>query len=113
MFIFGENVEGVGRIRKEMWEGKRGYVGSRLGRVFDAIKFGTFGDVKVMHDIINSLYDGGDHYITCFDFYSYIEAQAKADDTYRDYKKWTTMAINGIAYSGKFSSDRTIHEYCS
>lgn len=34
MFIFGERVEGVNRIRKELYEGKRGYIGSRLGRVF-------------------------------------------------------------------------------
>ena len=113
MFIFGERVEGVNKIRKEMWEGKRGYVGSRLGKCFDAIKSGFFGDVSIMHPIIDSLCDGGDNYITCFDFYSYVDAQNKADDTYRDYKKWTQMAITGIAHSGKFSSDRTISEYCS
>ena len=71
-----------------------------------------FGDVQVIHPIIDSLCDGGDHYITCFDFYPYIEAQKKVDDAYRDQKKWTTMAILGVAFSGKFSSDRTIHEYC-
>jgi len=35
------------------------------------------------------------------------------DETYRDYKRWTTMAILGLAKSGKFSSDRTIAEYCT
>lgn len=30
MFIFGELVEGVNKIRKELHEGKKGYVGSRL-----------------------------------------------------------------------------------
>lgn len=113
MFIFGERVDGVNRIRKEMYEGKRGYVGTRLTRVFEAIKEGVFGDVTVMHHILDSLGDGGDHYITCFDFYSYCEAQQKVDDTYQDYRKWTQMAIHGVAHSGKFSSDRTIHEYCS
>jgi starch phosphorylase len=113
MFIFGERVEGVNRIRKELYEGKRGYVGSRLNAVFETIKNGFFGDVKVMHPLIDALCDGGDQYITCFDFYSYIEAQNKVDDTYRDYKKWSQMAIIGIAKSGKFSSDRTISEYCS
>jgi starch phosphorylase len=34
MFIFGERVEGVDRIRKELYEGKRGYLGGRLTRVF-------------------------------------------------------------------------------
>jgi len=113
MFIFGERVEGVNRIRKELYEGKRGYVGKRLARVFQTIKSGFLGDTSIIHPIIDSLCDGGDHYITCFDFYSYIDAQNAVDETYRNYKKWTQMAIMGVAYSGKFSSDRTICEYCN
>lgn len=112
MFIFGERVDGVNKIRKELWEGKRGYIGKRLQRVFDCIKDGMFGDVTVMHHIIDSLGDGGDHYITCFDFYAYIDAQNKVDEVYRNQRKWNQMAITGIARSGKFSSDRTISEYC-
>lgn len=112
MFIFGERVDGVNKIRKELYEGKRGYVGKRLQRVFDAIFGGTFGDTSMVHGTLGALIDGGDHYITCFDFYSYIDAQEKADEVYRNYEKWTEMAILGVARSGKFSSDRTIHEYC-
>jgi starch phosphorylase len=74
MFIFGERVEGVNKIRKELAEGKKDYVGSRLIKVFTAIKSGLFGDVSVIHDYVDSLCGGNDHYITCFDFYSYIEA---------------------------------------
>mmetsp|Transcript_26895 Transcript_26895/g.40989 ORF Transcript_26895/g.40989 Transcript_26895/m.40989 type:complete len:445 (+) Transcript_26895:1426-2760(+) len=113
MFIFGERVDGVERIRKTLAEGKRGYVGTRLGKVFQAIQNGLFGDVSIMHPIIDHICNGGDYYLTCFDFYSYIDAQQKVDDTYRDYNKWTKMAIIGVAKSGKFSSDRTISEYCS
>ena len=36
MFIFGERVEGVSRIQKDLHEGKRGYLGSRLQKVFGA-----------------------------------------------------------------------------
>jgi len=112
MFIFGERVEGVARIRKEMYEGRRGYVGERLQRVFDTIKSGFFGDTQIVHPLLDSLADGGDHYITCFDFYSYVGAQGVVDQTYTDYRKWTQMAILGVAKCGKFSSDRTISEYC-
>jgi starch phosphorylase len=59
------------------------------------------------------LANGGDNYITCFDFYSYVDAQERVDAVYRDTKKWNEMAILGIVKSGKFSSDRTIAEYCS
>ena len=35
------------------------------------------------------------------------------DATYRDQAKWNRMAIEGLAKSGKFSSDRTIGEYAT
>jgi len=113
MFIFGERVDGVTKVRKQLQEGKRDYLGGRLKRVFESIKSGFFGDTHIVHPILDGLADGGDHYITCFDFYHYVEAQDVVDKTYRDYRKWTQMAIEGIALSGKFSSDRTISEYCS
>lgn len=113
MFIFGERVDGVNKIRKELYEGKRGYVGGRLKRVFDTIRSGFFGDTDIVHGQLDQLEHGQDHYITCFDFYHYVDAQDVVDKTYRDYRKWTQMAIIGIAKSGKFSSDRTISEYCS
>jgi glycogen phosphorylase len=31
---------------------------------------------------------------------------------YRDQRKWNEMAVIGVAKSGKFSSDRTISQYC-
>lgn len=34
MFIFGERVDGVNKIRKQLYEGKRDYLGAKLGRVF-------------------------------------------------------------------------------
>lgn len=74
MFIFGHKVDGVAEIRSQISEGKRNYVGTRLQKVFDSIYNGVFGDVHVMHPILHSLSNGGDYYITCFDFYSYIDA---------------------------------------
>jgi glycogen phosphorylase len=115
MFIFGKNVPEVTQARKEMYEeGRRDYVGSRLGRVYETIKCGTFGgNTQAFINLIDSLINGGDHYLVSHDFYSYLEAQAKVDLTYRDQKKWNEMAILGVAKSGFFSSDRTISEYAS
>ena len=113
MFLFGENYEGVCQIRNDLKNQKRGYVGSRLQNVFDQIKLGNFGDLKEAHKMIDDLCNGKDVFVTCFDFYAYIESQTAIDEAYRNPQIWNQMAINGIAKSGKFSSDRSILEYCS
>jgi len=46
------------------------------------------------------------------DFEDYVECQDKVAETYRDKDKWTRMSIMNVAGMGKFSSDRTIREYC-
>lgn len=97
-----------------MHSGDRSYVGSRLGRVYETIKCGTFGgNTQAFIHLIDNLINGGDNYLVSHDFYSYLDAQEKVDATYRDQKKWNRMAIEGIAKSGKFSSDRTISEYAT
>jgi starch phosphorylase len=47
------------------------------------------------------------------DYQSYADCQAHVDQTYGDTEHWTRMSILNAARSGKFSSDRTIREYCS
>ena len=113
MFVFGADVPEIAVFRKQLYEGRKDYIGSRLKRVFETIRNGTFGDVSMIHGLLYGLENGQDHYCVCLDFYPYIEAQDRVDATYRDYHKWTKMAIEGIAYSGKFSSDRTIQEYAT
>lgn len=84
MFIFGANVTEVDDFRRQLHQGRRDYIGSRLKRVFDSIRNGLFGDVSMVHGVLDSLQNGNDHYIVCFDFYPYIEAQDKVDQAYRD-----------------------------
>jgi glycogen phosphorylase len=58
-----------------------------------------------------SLLDRGDPYLLCADYADYLAKQAEVDAAYRDQSRWAHMAILNVARSGKFSSDRTIHEY--
>ena len=67
----------------------------------------------MVHGVIDGLASGHDHYIVCADFHAYLDAQEKVDATYQDQRKWNSMSIKNCALSGKFSSDRTIMEYCN
>ena len=46
------------------------------------------------------------------DYGSYIDCQQKVSDAYRDQARWTKMSILNTAYMGKFSSDRSVSQYC-
>ena len=53
-----------------------------------------------------------DPYMLLADFQSYIECQDRIDQAFLDCDHWTRMSILNTARMGKFSSDRTIREYC-
>ena len=55
----------------------------------------------------------GDHYMHLADLTSYVQAQDQLGTLYRDPGAWAQRAILNVASSGKFSSDRTIHEYAT
>lgn len=75
MFLFGMNVDQVNKALINIKQGFRDYVGSRLGRVFNIIRSGVFGgDTNAFTILINNICNGGDSYLVCQDFYSYLEA---------------------------------------
>jgi starch phosphorylase len=47
------------------------------------------------------------------DFTAYVEAQREVARAFKDPEVWTTMSIRNVARTGRFSSDRTIHDYAS
>lgn len=61
--------------------------------------------------LLATITNNNDYYLVGADFQSYIEAQNKVDEAYRDRKKWVKMSILNGLRTGKFSSDRTVEEY--
>jgi len=61
----------------------------------------------------DTLLTNGDHYMHLADLTSYVQAQDRLGDLYSNPTEWARKAILNVASSGKFSSDRTIHEYAT
>ena len=96
IYFFGRRVEEVQRIREELRNGKRNYVGSRLKECFDAIYNNRFGNTSFMHDYLNGIINGGDYYLVCHDFYDYLEAQEKIDKDYQNKDEWDRKCVENI-----------------
>jgi starch phosphorylase len=81
--------------------------------VVDLIRGGFFsrGDTELFRPLMDGLVYH-DPYLLFADFDSYSEAQQSVSAAYKDPQRWAMMSILNSARSGKFSSDRTIREYC-
>jgi len=84
-----------------------------LREVVDQIASGVFsgGDSEVFKPFVYSLLNR-DEYMVLADYQSYIDCQDEVSKAFRDKKRWTRKSILNAARMGKFSSDRSIREYC-
>ena len=84
-----------------------------LHRVVELIRSEHFSPFEpgVFDDVLGSVFQQGDYWMVAADFRSYLEAQERASQAYRDPERWTRMSILNSASSGYFSTDRTMAEY--
>ncbi|AIK78086.1 MULTISPECIES: glycogen/starch/alpha-glucan phosphorylase [Streptococcus] len=81
-------------------------------RVVDSFVDGTIPNVRNEgSEIYEALITHNDEYFLLEDFASYVAAQEKIDQLYRDKGKWARMSLINIATSDKFTSDDTIEQY--
>lgn len=113
-FLFGLTSSEVTEIKSQRYIPRHYYEGNKeLKGVIDLISSGFFsyGDCDLFKPIIdNLLYD--DPYLLLADYQSYVDCQEKVDKAYKNQDCWSRMSILNVARMGKFSSDRSIQEYC-
>lgn len=113
-FLFGLTAPEIGNLKRAGYDPRAYYDKSPLLReVLDGLRGGRFsnGDRDLFAPLVNDLMTS-DRYFVLADFDAYAEAQRAAGEAYADLSRWGTMSLLNTARSGKFSSDRTIREYC-
>ncbi|MFH1114346.1 MAG: glycogen/starch/alpha-glucan phosphorylase [Pseudomonadota bacterium] len=113
-FLFGLTAEEVFDLKSKGYRARDFYEGNRqLKDVIDLIASGHFsaGHSDLFKPLVDSLLYH-DEYLLFADYQSYVECQDRVGQTYRDQDTWTRMSILNVARMGKFSSDRTIRQYC-
>jgi starch phosphorylase len=113
-FLFGLTTEQIDSVRLQGYDPVSYYRGNaELKQALDMIASGFFcpDDAARYQEIVDALLKHGDHFLLLADYASYVAAQDKVDELYRDPTEWTKRSILNVAGMGKFSSDRTIREY--
>ncbi|MDO9424758.1 MAG: glycogen/starch/alpha-glucan phosphorylase [Methylobacter sp.] len=84
-----------------------------LQQVMQLLESGHFNQFEpgIFDELINSIKNPHDPWMTIADFRSFVDAQKRVEDAYQDKDHWAKMSILNCANSGKFSTDRTISEY--
>ncbi len=113
IFIFGLLAEEVIKLKEQGYNPLEYYHKNKnLKRVIDMISSNYFSknEPGIFDDMIRGLMTV-DYYCLFADYQSYIDAQDKVSELYKDQEEWTKKAILNVARIGKFSSDRSVKEY--
>jgi glycogen phosphorylase len=113
-FLFGLTAEEVERRKAEGYQPRVIYESNlELRDTIDLIDSGFFsdGDRGLFHPLVETLL-ARDDYMLLADYQSYVDCQQRVSDAYSDQNNWTRMSILNTARVGRFSSDRSIREYC-
>jgi starch phosphorylase len=113
-FLFGLTAEEVQDLKVKGYHPRSYYESNPLLReTLDQISSGHFshGDAELFKPLVDNLLDH-DPFLLLADYQSYIDCQDRVSSAYRDQEHWVRMSILNVARMGKFSSDRSIREYC-
>jgi starch phosphorylase len=112
-FLFGLTVDEINELRGHY--DPQGIIAADedFSRVMQLLESGHFNHFEpgIFDPIIRSIREPADIWMTAADFRSFVDAQAAANEAYRNVEQWTRMSIFNTASSGKFSTDRTMRDY--
>ncbi len=113
-FLFGLTAPEIEALQRNGYRPRDFYErNSFLREVIDGLQDGRFsnGDRSLFAPLVSELLDR-DSYLLLADFESYSETQRQVSLAYQDSLDGAGCRSSTPARSGKFSSDRTIREYC-
>ncbi len=113
-FLFGMTVDEVHRLAADGYRPTEFIENdAELAAVLELIAAGVFtdGDTEVLRPLVDNLIHH-DPFFALADYRSYIDCQGRVGDAWQDRDRWSRMSILNAARSGKFSSDRSIADYC-
>jgi starch phosphorylase len=113
-FTFGLTAEEVAAVQARGYDPSRIYrENAELRRVIDHIANGFFshGDPSLFAPLVDNLLHH-DPFLVLADFAAYVACQDDVSRTYQDQERWARLSILNVARMGRFSSDRSIREYC-
>ncbi len=113
-FLFGLTAEEVLDLKAKGYRPRDYYESDTdLREAIDQIQYGYFseGNRDLFAPLVANLLDH-DPFLLLADYRSYIDCQDRVTSAYRDQESWVRMSVLNVARMGKFSSDRSIREYC-
>jgi starch phosphorylase len=113
-FLFGLTVEEVEKAKTGGYRSRDHYdQNPMLHEVIDFIASGALarGDRELFRPIVENLLND-DPFFLLADYQAYIDAQEQVSALWQNPQAWTRCSILNAARMGKFSSDRSIRDYC-
>jgi starch phosphorylase len=113
IFIFGLLADEVVKLKSNGYNPKDYYEkNAELKQIVDMIATNFFSpkEFGIFDEMIRGLMNV-DYYLLFADYQSYIDAQDKVSELYKNKEAWTKKSIYNVARVAKFSSDRSVKEY--
>jgi starch phosphorylase len=113
-FLFGLTADEVRDLKARGYRPRDQYeVNATLREVLGFIASGALsrGDAALFRPLVENLLHE-DPFLLLADYQAYVDCQERVSALWRDPQAWTRMSILNTARMGKFSSDRSIRDYC-